>query len=63
MNEPAKTTKAKAWIGTLGALATAVSPFVVQHLADVPEPWRTLVAIALAGLTGYGVYKVENKPA
>lgn len=66
MTQPTITTinpsKSKTWVAVLGAILTAVIPYVLQAAAFVPDPWPLVIGAVIAILTALGVYKAPYKP-
>lgn len=54
--------KAKAWVGLIGALLTVIGPWILQAAVGLPQPWPGIVGLFFAALTAAGVYKAPYKP-
>lgn len=53
---PVTPSKAKAWVGLIGAALTALIPYVLTVSTVLPEPWPAVVGGFIALLTALGVY-------
>lgn len=52
----------KAWTALAGSLLTFLVPWVVEQSANLPAPWPSLIAAAVALATAVGVYHAPYQP-
>lgn len=54
--------KAKAWVGLVGAGLSFVVPFILEATEGLPAPWPAIIGAVLWLLTALGVYKAPYRP-
>ena len=54
--------KAKTWIGFVGALLSFAGPFVLESADLLPTPWPAVIGVVFAVATALGIYRGPYKP-
>jgi len=54
-------TTAKAWVGYVGALSTALATALADDVFDLNDASQVIIAVVTASATLYAVYRVPNQ--